>query len=148
VVLFGSACSDDDSCSPEEATEVGGPQCCSKGCGNSGDGWLPRVCKDGQWVCESNGVLEDACAYPLTACTPMVGCHDVGQGIGETEPDPAPELCCELSCDGTKAVHRVCNTGILWECPAGAVPISRCKDYRSACGGILAKYKANGYKLP
>jgi hypothetical protein len=70
-------------------------------------------------------------------------------GIGATEADPAPELCCEGgSCTGARAVHRVCVSGTQWECPAGAVPISQCKDYQNACGGILAKYRADGFKLP
>jgi hypothetical protein len=76
----------------------------------------------------------------------MDGCHTVG--LGAEEPDPVPELCCDMSCDGTSVVHRVCKDGTLWECPAGAVPISRCKDYLSACGGILKTYRDNGYKLP
>ena len=127
--------------------EQGGPRCCAGGCGMGTDGWSPRVCQDAEWVCEgSNPALEDACASPLNACTPLEGCHVVG--LGQEEPDPAPELCCDGSCDGKVAVHRVCKTGTQWECPAGAIPISCCKDYKNACGGLLKQYRDNGFTLP
>jgi len=144
--LAAGGCSDDTGCTEGEAAQ-GGLRCCAGGCGMSTNGWSARICRDGEWVCEgSNPALEDACASPLYACTPLGGCSIVG--IGKDEPDPAPELCCEGSCNGTTAVHRVCKTGTLWECPAGTIPVSACKDYKSACGGILAKYKDNSFKLP
>lgn len=147
MTLASAGCSDDESCTDGEVEE-GGLRCCAGGCGTGTDGWSPRICKDGVWICEGSApALEDACASPLKACTPLEGCHVVG--IDKEEPDPAPELCCEeSSCDGMKAVHRVCKSGTQWECPAGTVPISRCKDYKNACDGILAKYRENGYKLP
>jgi hypothetical protein len=147
------ACSDDPgdpACTPELEGETwdDGPQCCGGGCGVGTDGFLPVICKGGQWVCQGDGVPAEACASYKNACNTMDGCHIYGP-LGETEePDPVPELCCFPSCTGTKAMKRVCKSGTLWECPGGAVPISRCKDYENACGGILAKYKANGYKLP
>jgi hypothetical protein len=130
----------------EGATEQNGPRCCAGGCGNSTQAWSPRICRKGSWACEK-GVLEDACASPTNACNPMTYCGAVG--IGNEEPDPAPELCCERqTCSGTQAVHRVCKSGTKWECPADTIPISTCKDPSSACGGILAKYRDNGYTLP
>jgi hypothetical protein len=147
-VLAAIGCGEDAAGPCEEgAEEKGGPRCCAGGCGMGTDGWSPRICKKGEWVCQgSNPALEDACASPQNACTPLEGCHVVG--LGNEEPDPAPELCCEGSCSNEKAVHRVCKSGTTWECPAGAVPISRCKDYETACGGILARYRDNGFKLP
>jgi hypothetical protein len=135
----------------EGQSEPDGPRCCSKGCGNSGEGWLPRVCHDGEWVCEgSAAVLEDACASDRDACNPMDGCHTVG--IDKEEQDPAPELCCFPSCaaEGTCVQHRVCKDGTLWECPGGSIPISRCTkpDYKTACGGVLQRYRDNNYKVP
>jgi hypothetical protein len=128
------------------ATEQNGPRCCAGGCGNSTQGWSPRICRKGKWACEK-GAPEDACASPTNACSPMSYCGAVG--IDSEEPDPAPELCCERqSCSGARAVHRVCKSGTTWECPADTLPISTCKDYESACGGILATYRANNYKLP
>jgi len=139
-------CSDDALCVDGEV-EQDGPSCCAGGCGLGTDGWSKRVCKDTRWVCEgSNPALQDACASSLRACTPLKGCHVVG--LDQEELDPAPELCCEGGCSGTKTVHRVCKTGTQWECPAGAVPVSRCKDYENACGGILQLYRDNGFKLP
>jgi hypothetical protein len=107
------------------------------------------VCKNGEWVCEGSiGTIEYACASPLKACEPLRACAQV-VGIGDPEPDPAPELCCVGSCDGSEAVHRICGKqGTSWECPANSIPVSRCEDYRSACDGILAAYEENGYKLP
>lgn len=146
--IASAACSDsvEDACSDEGASEPSGPKCCAGGCGKGTDGWTPRICKKGRWVCD-RAVPEDACASPFNACSPMDFCGKVG--IGATEADPAPELCCEGgSCNGTVAVHRVCKSGTQWECPAGAVPISQCTDYRNACGGILETYRASGFKLP
>jgi hypothetical protein len=143
ALILTSGCGDD--CA-EGASEPIGPRCCAGGCGNSTQSWSPRICKKGKWVCEK-GVIEDACASPNYACTPLDFCGAVG--IGAEEPDPAPELCCERQrCDGTRAVHRVCKAGTLWECPADTIPISSCGDYATACGGVLQKYRANGNKLP
>jgi len=152
LALIGPACSDevvgDPVCTAELEGETwdDGPQCCAGGCGNGTDGFLPVVCKSGKWVCQGNGVPAEACASFKNACNTMDGCHVLG--LGKEEPDPVPELCCFPGCTSTKVMHRVCNTGTIWECPGGAVPISRCKDYQNACGGILAKYRDNGNKLP
>ncbi len=147
LALLLVTCSDPvETCSDEGVSEKDGPKCCAGGCGKGTDGWTPRICKKGRWVCD-RAVPEDACASPQYACTPIDFCGKLG--IDTSEPDPAPELCCEGgSCNGTVAVHRVCKTGTQWECPAGAVPISQCSDYQNACGGVLAKYRANGFKLP
>ncbi len=142
-------CSDesDRECFEEGAQEVSGPQCCPGYCGASTMLKTSRVCSGGKWVCEK-GVIEDACAS-YNACQIKQNCS-YSPGIGKEEPDPAPELCCVGGCDGTKAVHRVCKGGLEFECPNNSVPISKnCKkDYVNACGGILAKYKANKFKLP
>ncbi len=146
--LGPSGCSDDDvtACTEEGASEPSGPKCCAgETCGRGTEGWTPRTCKKGVWVCD-HAVPEDACASPQYACTPIDFCGKVG--IGSEEPDPAPDLCCVGGCTGTKTVHRVCKTGTQWECPGEAVSISACKDYKNACGGVLAKYRAGGFKLP
>lgn len=140
-------CSDDVETCVEESEEVGGPTCCSGGCGNSTEGWLPRVCRGGEWVCQGSGVLQEACAYQKNACITLSYCGG-SVGINKEEPDPAADLCCDLSCKGNKMMHRVCKDGLRFECPAGAVPISRCKDYKTACRGGLEKYRQNNYKIP
>lgn len=145
--LLAPGCSEEEQPCTDGQEEQNGPQCCAGGCGNSTSNWLPRICVEGTWVCQGEkGVVEDACASPTYACIPMDGCHVVG--LGREEPDPAPELCCEGGCAGTKAVHRVCNSGTLWECPAGTKAVSTCEDYLAACDGILQRYRDNGYKLP
>lgn len=145
VSLF--TCSDETSCTEGE-TEVNGPRCCAGYCGSSTLGWRSRICSEGKWVCEK-GVVEDACASEHSACTIKTNCSAT-VGMNREEPDPVPELCCMNSCKGTKAVKRICKSGLEFECPAGAVPISKaCKtDFNSACGGILQKYRDNNYKLP
>ena len=146
-LLLLTTCGDDEGPCEEGQNEASGPRCCSGGCGVGTVGWLPRICKGGEWVCQgSSPSLEDACASSLYACSKMEYCGAVG--IGKEEPDPAPELCCDGGCSNTTAVHRVCKSGTIWECPAGAVPVSRCKDYKNACGGILQKYRDNNFKLP
>ena len=153
LLCFAGACSDevgDPICTAENHGETWdeGPQCCAGGCGVGTDGFLPVICNGSKqsWVCQGSGVPADACASFRNACNVMTGCHVIG--LGKEEPDPVPELCCFPSCSGTKVMKRTCNSGTVWECPGGAIPISRCKDYVNACGGILAKYKANNYKLP
>ena len=146
LLLLTTADGCSDSCE-EGATEEDGPGCCSDGCGNSAIAPLPRVCRDGAWVCEGRGVVETACANPAGGCQrPREACTGT-VGIDGEEPDPAPELCCELSCEGTKAAHRVCKTGVKYECPAGFVPISSCDDPQSACGGVIPRYRENNFKL-
>jgi len=145
LLLVGAGCGDEDRTCEEGETEKHGPRCCAGGCGTSTANWLPRICENDRWVCEK-GVLEDACASPTNACNPMVACQVVG--IDSEEPDPAPELCCEGGCKGTRAVHRVCKLGTLWECPSGSVTVSTCKDYKTACNAILGRYRASGYRLP
>lgn len=141
------ACSGDDSCTPGEFN-TNGPRCCAGGCGMGTDGWHLQICNDeGEWECIKKGsVLEDDCASPYNACNTMTGCYEVG--IGKEEADPAPELCCQPGCDGKVVKHRVCKDGIKWECPGGTVPISRCKDPKSACNGILGKYNPPDWKVP
>jgi len=144
AALQAGACSDDVQPCEEGTLEVGGLQCCANGCGLNTEGGLPRICRNEKYVCEGSApVLEDACASREQACTPIPGCT-----MGREEGDPAPELCCDGGCNGTLALHRVCKTGTLWECPPGAVPVSRCKDYKNACGGILKAYRDNNHKLP
>lgn len=145
LIAFGTGCSDGPECDEEGKIEEIGIRCCAGGCGMSTSNWLPRICRDQKWECQK-GEPEDACASPQQACSPMQGCHTVG--LNKEEPDPAPELCCEVDCQGTKAVHRICKSGTTWECPGGTVPVSKCDDYKTACGGILDTYKNNSWKLP
>ena len=141
-------CSDENEreCFGEEVEE-NGVQCCPSYCGASTQLKTKRICNGGKWECESGGV-ETACAS-YNGCQIKHNCS-YSPGIGKEEPDPVSELCCVGGCDGTKAVRRVCKGGLAFECPNNAFPISKnCKkDFVNACGGILAKYKANGYKLP
>ena len=150
VALLMVQCSDETEreCTEEGAEEHGGIKCCPSYCGASTTLKSPRYCHGGKWVCEK-GVVEKACASPHSACTIKQNCSH-SPGLGQEEPDPAPELCCVGGCDGTKAVHRVCKYGLEFECPTNSVPISKnCKDdYVNACGGILKKYKDNNWKLP
>ncbi len=153
LLCLAGACSDDEGdkiCNADNHGDTwnDGPQCCAGGCGVGTDGFLPVICNGSKqtWECQGSGVPAESCASFRNACNTMDGCHVLG--LGTEEPDPVPELCCFPSCKGTKVMKRTCKTGTLWECPGGAVPISRCKDYVNACGGILAKYKANNYKLP
>lgn len=146
TLLCLAACSDEAPCSTDGIEEKDGPRCCAGGCGLGTDGWLPRICEDGQWVCQGSGVIEFACASPTNACNTMEGCLEVG--VGKEEPDPAPELCCMGGCEGTQAVHRVCKTGTTWQCPSNSVPVSTCKDFDSACGEILLRYRENQFRLP
>lgn len=143
LALLAAGCGDDAQC---HAGDPNPPACCAGGCGSSTEGWHAAECVDGRWQCE-RGTIELACASGFNACTVKTACAQT-VGLGNKEKDPAPELCCELGCDGDKAVHRVCKDGLKFECPAGAVPISRCKNYMEACNGILQKYRDNGNKLP
>lgn len=152
------ACGDDEQPCEEGTYEASGPRCCAGGCGNSTTDWRPRLCKNGQWICAggSRSTIEYACASPHYACQNLLYCSDVG--LGKSEPDPAPELCCnpdptgqqccEKGCTHAKVKHRECASGTLWTCPAGTVPISRCKDYATACNNVLDAYRKNSYKLP
>jgi hypothetical protein len=122
------------------------PRCCAGGCGSSTESWLPAQCTAGKWQC-MKGTLEYRCASPDRACLNQDYCG--GQvGIGGEEPDPAPELCCEWSCNGKRAMHRKCEDGLWYNCPAGTIPISLCANLAAACGGIFCRYRDNGYKLP
>ena len=150
-------CSDESEreCFEEGAQEEAGPMCCPGHCGASTQLKTKRICSGGKWICQP-GVVEDACAS-YNGCQIKQNCS-YDPGMGQEEPDPVSELCCVGGCDGTKAVRRVCKSGLAFECPNNAVPISKnCKkdsnddgipDYVTACGGILAKYKANKFKLP
>ena len=150
-------CSDENEreCFEEGAEEAAGPMCCPGYCGASTTLKIRRVCTGGEWKCPK-GVVEDACAS-YNACQIRSNCS-YDPGMGKEEPDPVSELCCVGGCDGTKAVRRVCKSGLEFECPNNSVPISKnCKndsdndkipDYVNACGGILKKYKDNKYKLP
>jgi len=142
VAVLGSGCTEFVGCKEGDPP----PQCCAGGCGSSTSSWLPAKCINEQWICEK-GTIEDACASKQNACKALTFCGGNGP-LGHSEADPAPELCCELSCRGTKVAHRVCPDGTLYKCPAGYLPVSNCPDYLSACGGIIPIYRANGYKLP
>ena len=150
-----TGCSDDiDHCTAEnEGTyEVGGPSCCSGGCGASVESARARICKSGELKCEGSApVLLQHCAYQRQACKVRTYCSG-SVGIGKTEDlldsGKVPEICCDLNCKGKKAFYRVCKDGLKFECPAGAVPISRCKDPNGACQGVLQRYRDNGNKIP
>lgn len=150
-----AGCSDEvDLCTPETEgdTEVRGPECCSGGCGSSTEAARPRICKSGEFKCEGSApVLVQYCAYSRNACRVLTACAQT-VGINKTEDlvdnGKVPELCCDLNCNGKKASYRVCKGGLKFECPAGAVPISRCKDPNSACKGVLQRYRDNGDKIP
>ena len=143
LALAVSACGD-DSCS--EGAEDG-PLCCADGCGRTTTHALPAVCKNGEWTCQgSNPVFQKYCAKIAGSCEPREACTGI-VGLGNEEPDPAPELCCKGGCNGTEAVHRVCKTGTTYDCPDGAVEISRCPSPLSACGGAINKYRSNDHKL-
>ncbi|MCK5795695.1 MAG: hypothetical protein KAI47_00815 [Deltaproteobacteria bacterium] len=137
-----SACSD-QACTEEGAEEVSGPVCCNDGCGNTTVSPLPRICRDGAWVCQ-RGIPVSYCATIANGCEARTACT----GQAREEPDPAPDLCCRGGCDGTEIVHRQCLTGLLYECPAGAVPVSTCLDPFAACGGAIGRYRQNGHKIP
>ncbi len=144
LAALGSACTTEDlECEPGDPE----PRCCSGGCGSSTDNWVLAVCEGNRWTCEY-GTVEYACASDIKACQAQSFCGGNGP-TGHEESDPVPELCCELSCEGTKVARRVCeSSGLRYVCPAGYLPVSKCADYRSACGGIIQKYRDNGYKLP
>jgi hypothetical protein len=136
----------------EGKTETSGPICCSGGCGASVNSGMPRLCRGGLYKCEGVApVFQKFCAYEKNACEVLTACAQT-VGINKTEDlvdnGKAPELCCDLRCDGKKALYRVCKSGLKFECPAGAVPISRCKDPMTACQGLLSRYRNNGYKIP
>ncbi len=156
ILLAYGGCSDEvvDLCTSENEgqDEVQGPSCCSGGCGASVEVARVRVCKSGKFVCEGSApVLVQNCAYQRNACKVLLACAQTA-GINKTEDTlddgKVPELCCDLNCKGKKAAYRVCKDGLKFECPAGAVPISRCKDPDSACQGLLKRYRDNGNKIP
>ena len=150
-----AGCSDDvDLCTLENegAYEKGGPSCCSGGCGSSTEAARDRICKNGEFKCEGSApVLVNYCAYSRNACRVLTACAQT-VGLNKTEDlidnGKVPELCCDLNCNGKKAAYRVCKSGLKFECPGGAVPISRCKDPNSACKGVLQRYRDNGNKIP
>lgn len=136
----------DDSCGAD-GTE-GGPMCCNDGCGRTTVNPLPSVCQSGVWKCQgSNPVRMEYCAYEAGSCQARTACTSE-VGLGNDEQDPAPELCCKGGCGGTTVLHRTCVKGTTYDCPSGAVEISRCPDPYGACGGALGRYRANGHKLP
>jgi hypothetical protein len=145
MTVFAAGCSD-----PPECVEGDDPvSCCSGGCGSSTEGWLPASCVNNRWQCE-RGTPLPRCTTAENACKTQDFCGGPpGPGIGGEEPDPVPELCCEFSCNGSKAARRICDEyGLKYVCPAGYTPISLCKNYMDACGGIIQKYRDNGNKLP
>lgn len=147
LVLAVTHCSDGDHCAVEGASETDGPGCCSDGCGNSAVAALPRTCQGGRWSC-GKGVLQANCASPEDSCKAREACTGIGNGLGDSERDPAPDLCCEQGCDGSVVLRRICKTGIKYECPPGSVPISTCPNPLSACGGAIPSYRQNGFTLP
>lgn len=145
LALAITACGD-DSCGADGVE--GGPDCCADGCGRTTSNLLPSICKSGNWVCQgSNPVRVEYCAYRPDACKARTACTSE-VGLNKPEPDPAPELCCQGGCTGKEVVHRVCLKGTTYDCPAGAVEISRCPDPYAACGGALRAYRSNDHKLP
>jgi len=136
----------------EGKTEPKGPLCCVGGCGASVTSALPRICKSGIYKCEGPApVLQKYCAYQPKSCKVLVACATT-VGVGKTEDlqdnGKVPELCCYLNCDGEKAAYRVCRSGLKFECAAGYVPVSRCKDPMTACKGVIGRYRKNGNKIP
>jgi hypothetical protein len=146
VALAVGACGDGDECSEEGAE--GGPVCCNDGCGRTSTSSLPSICRSGKWTCQgSDPVRLEYCATKLGACQARTAC--TGEvGLGKSEPDPAPELCCKGGCSGTEVLNRICRTGTTYDCPDGSVPISRCPNPYGACQGAIGRYRANGNKLP
>ncbi|PIE19362.1 MAG: hypothetical protein CSA65_02720 [Proteobacteria bacterium] len=146
LALAVSACGDGDDCSKEG--EEGGPMCCNDGCGLTTANPLPSICHNNKWTCRgSNPVRLEYCATQTGACQARKAC--TGEvGLGNEEPDPAPEICCMGGCNGEEVLHRVCKTGTTYDCPDGAIPISRCPSPFSACNGAIHRYRKNGNKLP
>lgn len=145
LALAISACGDGDECSDGAEN---GPMCCNDGCGLRTTNPLPSICEGGKWKCQgSDPVFMKYCATLNGSCQARMACTgDVG--LGNEELDPAPELCCKGGCSGTEVLHRVCRTGTTYDCPDGAVPISRCKNPLSACKSAIPRYRKNGNKLP
>jgi len=152
-----AGCGDDeevDLCTAAEEGEyeVGGPSCCAGGCGASVETANRRICKNGEFKCEGSApVLMKYCAYQYNACKVLTACVNTA-GINKTEDTVSngrvPELCCDLNCNGKKAAYRVCKGGLKFECPAGYVPVSRCKNPMAACKGLIDRYRKNGNKIP